>query len=127
MGVSTVAGNGLPVIVYAANNVPATGSFPWYTMFTTPASGYGQNQLYRVSGYLVATQGVSGSRLQATIGYTDVTGPNSQTTGVGGFDVVGSKLPFSFIIQAAPSSTIRFSTATAGNPQYKIFVVVEAL
>lgn len=126
-GVATRGGNGLPIILFGGQS-PETGNFGPYTLYTTPASGYTANGLFHMSGYIVATAAAPGATLQVRINYTDASGANSQDTGLPiPFGVVGAKLPYSFILQSAPSSSITISIITTNNPTYVTTGTFEAL
>jgi hypothetical protein len=97
-------------------------------MYTTPATAYTSTNLFRVSGYIVATSASPGATLQARIDYSDASGPNSQDTGVAiPFGTIGSKLPFSFILQSTPSQQINLSVITTNTPVYLLSGTIEAL
>jgi hypothetical protein len=126
-GVATNGGNGLPIILFGGASYQ-TADFGPYTMYTTPARGYTSTGLFRVSGYIVATSAAAGATLKARIDYTDASGANSQDTGTPiPFGVVGSKLPFSFILQSTPSQQINLTVTTTNAPVYLLSGTIEAL
>lgn len=126
-GVKTNGGNGLPFILMGGASYQS-GNFGPYTIYTTPAGGYTATNVFRVSGYIVATSAAPGATLQARIDYTDTSGANSQDTGPPiPFANVGAKLPFSFILQSTPSQQINLSVITTNTPVYLISGTIEAL
>jgi hypothetical protein len=126
-GVATKGGDGLPIILFGGASYQS-GDFGPYTMYTTPAAGYTSTSLFRVSGYIVATSAAPGATLQARITYTDASGANSQDTGTPiPFGAIGSKLPFSFILQSTPAQQINLSVVTTNTPVYLLSGTIEAL
>jgi hypothetical protein len=126
-GVPTKGGNGLPLILYGATS-SQVGNFGPFTMYATPASGYTSSGLFRFSGYAVATAAATGATAQIRIDYVDASGANHQDTGpVIPFGTVGANIPFSFTLQAVPSSAINISVLTTNTPVYSISGSIEAL
>ncbi|HKM67281.1 MAG TPA: hypothetical protein VJX70_08960 [Candidatus Acidoferrum sp.] len=126
-GVATKGGDGMPVILYGGTS-PQVGNFGPFTMYTTPASGYTSNGLFRFSGYVVATSPATGATAQVRIDYVDASGANHQDTGPAvPLGTVGAMIPFSFILQSAPSSAINISVLTTNTPVYNISGTIEAL
>jgi hypothetical protein len=126
-GVPLTSGHGMPVILYGGG-ASFSGNFGPYTLYTAPATGYTALGLFRLSGYAVETSAVAGATLQVRVDYTDASGANSQDTGTPlSFSAVGTKLPFSFILQGTPSQPINITVNTANSPQYTIFATLEAL
>lgn len=119
-GLPAVSGSGMPFIVYGVPPTSLTGSFGPFTLFTTPASGYGANALYEVTGYAVATNSQPGSTLLVTVHYTDTHGARSQSTSSVSFSAAGAILPFQFILQSAPGSPITFTSATNPGTTYSV-------
>lgn len=126
-GVSTKAGDGLPVILYGGTS-PQVGNFGPFVMYTTPATGYTSSGLFRLSGYAVVTSVATGATAQVRIDYVDASGANHQDSGPPiPFAAVGAKLPFSFILQSVPSNAITISVLTMNSPVYTIAGTIEAL
>jgi hypothetical protein len=123
-GLQATSGSGMPFIVYGVPSTALVGSFGPYNLFTAPASGYGANMLYEVTGYLVVLNSQPGATISATVQYTDTQGANSQSTATVPFSAPGNVLPFNFIIQCAPNTPITFSTSTAPSTSYKAQVAV---
>jgi hypothetical protein len=97
-------------------------------MYSTPASGYTSYALFRLSGYAVATSASLGATAQVRIDYVDASGANHQETApLTPFGNVGANIPFSFLLQAVPSSAINISVLTTNNPVYTISGSIEAL
>ena len=126
-GVAIKAGDGMTVILYGGTG-PFTGNFGPYTLYTTPESGYTSTGLFRVSGYLVETSVAPAATMQVAINYVDASGPNEQDSGAPiSFATVGAKLPFSYVLQSAPSQAVTIMVNTANSPSYTLYVVMEAL
>jgi len=120
------AGNGISTIQYYAD-ATLTGSFGPYAIFRTNSSGYASSGLYRLSGYMTATNTPAGGSMQLALGYTDETGPQNQYAGQPNFGVVGANLPFSFVFYSQASQAITITTVTTGTPTYTIHLRLEAL
>jgi hypothetical protein len=121
------AGNGISTILYFAD-ATLSGSFGPYTIFTTNASGYAGSGMYRLSGYITATNTQLGSTLQFVAGYTDEVMAQTQTTGTPTLiGVPGANVPFSFVFFSQAGKPITISTVTNGGPTYTIHLRLEAL
>lgn len=126
-GVALKSGHGMPVILFG-NGANLSGNFGPYTLYTAPASGYTSTGLFRVTGYVVETSPAANATLQVRLDYTDISGQNSQDTGVPlSFSTTGAKLPFSFLLQAVPGTPINLTINTTNTPLYTINMDVEAL
>jgi len=120
------AGNGISTIQYFADAI-LTGSFGPYAIFTTKPSGYASSGLYRLSGYIAATNAQPGGSMQFALGYTDETGLQTQYAGQPNFAIVGANVPFSFVFYSMAGQPITVSTVTTGGPTYTIHLRLEAL
>jgi hypothetical protein len=120
-------GNGISTIQYYAD-ATLTGSFGPYTIFTTKSSGYASSGMYRLSGYISATNTDSGATMQFATGYSDEAGSQIQNTGTPlPFGAYGDKLPFSFVLYSVPGKPITISTITTSGSTYTIHLRLEAL
>jgi len=127
MGVPLTGGHGMPVILYGGG-ANLSGNFGPYRVYTTPQSGYTSTGLFRMTGYVVETSAATGATLQVRMDYTDISGANSQDTGIPiPFGSVGAKLPFTFILQAVPGTPISITINTTSAPSYTINATLEAL
>ena len=121
------AGWGMPAILFTADST-LSGSFGPYTIFTTNSSGYASSGMYRLSGYITATNTQLGSSMQFVATYTDEVAQQTQVSGTPvPFGVVGANLPFSLIFYSQAGKPINISTQTIGEPTYTIHLRLEAL
>jgi len=121
------AGNGISTILYFAD-ATLTGSFGPYTIFTTNPSGYAGSGMYRLSGYITATNTQPGGSMQFVAGYTDEVAAQTQVNGSPiPFGVAGANLPFSLVFFSDAGKPITISTVTTGGPTYTIHLRLEAL
>jgi hypothetical protein len=125
-GLAALAGHGLPFIVYGATDANSP-SLSNYTIFTTPPSGYGAANLYRISFYSVETTAVSGAALSYTVSYADESGANSQSSRTLDMSSVGARSVYTTTFCAVAGSTIQISTTLVNSPVFKFYVTLEAL
>lgn len=125
-----LAGNGISATLTTVD-VGKTGNYGPTVLFTTNSNvnAFASQGLYRLDVYAVATSGVAGSTIQFQVNYTDSDyGSDSQNSGTAAsFASGGSVLTFSFLIEAAASSTISLQTNTTGNPTYALHARLTAL
>jgi hypothetical protein len=121
------AGWGMPTILFTADST-LTGNFGPYTIFTTNASGYASSGMYRLSGYITATNTQLGGSMQFATGYTDEVASQTQVSGQPiPLGIVGANLPFSLVLYSQAGKPITISTITTGGPTYTIHLRLEAM
>lgn len=122
------AGHGISTILYSGD-ATLTGGFGPFTVFTTNASGYGSNGMYRLSGYMTVTGASAGSTVVFTTGYSDEVGQQYQNTGLPvPFQAAGDNLPLSFIFYSQAGKPITIITSVLGGaPTYTVHLRLESL
>jgi hypothetical protein len=117
----------MPTILFTADST-LTGNFGPYTIFTTNASGYASSGMYRLSGYITATNTQLGGSMQFATGYTDEVASQTQVSGQPiPLGIVGANLPFSLVLYSQAGKPITISTITTGVPTYTIHLRLEAM
>lgn len=120
------AGNGMTAIYGALDLTGQSNSINTTTLFSVPASGAG---MYRVSYSLIDSVAGSGGTVTVTIGNTNPTGGNTQTSSP--LSLTGSgELSGSFTMYSAGAQNITYATTVLspiGSPKYDIHLRVEAI
>jgi hypothetical protein len=76
--------------------------------------------------YAVATTGLPNSTCQLNLLYTDVTGPQTQSTPPVTFSSAGAKnAPAPFVFAPAAGTAVQISTTTTHSPVYKLWIEIE--
>lgn len=111
-------GNGISTIVRVING-SATGTVSNYSVWTTPANGYGSMDFYEISWVGVVTGAVPGAAARAVWQFTDESGPNSCFSAAAPFGSVGNRLELTCHFYSVPNAPVTISVTTfAGSPTY---------